>query len=114
MITKLLLPTVLSEDCITPEEILMRQGRRAEHRLAFRLYAAYHSGLCCKGGIVGNDKVSCYAHLATYDTMLTYLCGAGYARLGRHYGVLPYFHIMGNLAEIVDLDPLMDYRGSYL
>ena len=92
----------------------MRQSRRAEQHLAFLLHAAYEPGLRSESSVVRYSKMTGYTHLASQNTVFSDFRRSGDARLGRHDGIFPYFHIMRYLAQIVYLGSFSDDCRAYL
>ena len=74
-------------------------------------YIAEHSALGGELGVVRNHEMAGYAHLSGNDAALSYLGGSCDSGQRAHHRVLPYLHVVGYLAEIVDLDsPAYDRR----
>ena len=107
----MLLP-LFFEHGVAPEIILQRNCRRAHHHLALFLDAADDSGLGSDRGVVRDCDVTDNANLTCYDAVAADLGGTRDSCHGSHHGVVTDDHIVGNLAEVVDLDPVA-YDGRF-
>ncbi len=82
------------------------QTRSGRHRFGY-------AGLCAKLGPVAHGDVSGETYLTANHHVAANFCRPGNTCLGRHYGILPHFHIVGNLDKVVELNALMDTCSAH-
>lgn len=91
----------------------MVDGWSSEDGRAALPYTADDTGLGSDDSVVSDLDMSDYADLACYDAVLSDLGGACDAGLSRHDGIFAYLHVVGNLAEVVDLHALANDGGLH-
>ena len=106
--------TLLPEDSIAPHIVLDRNCRRAEKDLTWFPDIADDTSLRRNCRIISDFYMSGNADLPSKDTFLPYLCRPGNSALRRHHGIVPDYHVVRNLAEIVNLYAIPDNGGLHL
>lgn len=105
---KYLLLTCFLKESVALHIISYRNYRRAKQSLTGFLDVAYNAALCSDSGMVCNLQMSGNAHLTCQDAVFTNFGRACYAAERSHNGVVPYYHVVSNLAEVVNLDSVAD------
>ncbi len=94
--------------------LLYRDNGRAHQDFSLLADIANYAALGADCGVVCDLEVTGNAYLACQDAVFANLGGACNAALGSHCGMVPYYHVVGYLAEIVNFDSVADNGGFHL
>ena len=86
----------------------MGNGRGPEQDLSALPDRTCDARLGSDGSVVGYLYVPHNTHLTAEDAVFADDCGACHTALRRHNGIFAYYHVMCNLAQIVDANPVAD------
>ena len=92
-----------AEHSVTTHVSLGVDRWRTDQRLAGFLHVPDNSRLGTESRVVGDHQMAGYSDLPGDDAVLPDLGRSGDSTLSRHYRVVSYLDIMGDLAKVVDL-----------
>ena len=93
---------------IASQVITDRKSWCSHQHFAGFLDITHYTALGSQCRLVCDVEMTGDAHLAGDDAVLADLGGTGDAHLSRHHGIVPYFHVVRDLAEIVNFYPVSD------